>query len=86
MEYLIKTEYCSWFVPAKEIKNIKWTPEDGSLVSYLKLDDGSEIVLSLGKSKVLTAEGDIVISISEVSETPVRKTQWKQLLKVSTGK
>lgn len=87
MEYLIETEYCnSWFVSAKEIKNIKWTPEDDLLVSYLKLDNGSEIVLTLDKSKVLTAEGDKVISIKEISETPVRKNQWKQLLKVPTNK
>ena len=87
MEYLITTEYCnSWFVSAKEIEKIKWTSEDDSLVSYLKLDNGSEIVLSMDESKVLMAEGDKVISISEISETPVRKNQWKQLLKVPANK
>lgn len=87
MYYLIEAEFCdSWFVPTKEIKNIKWTSEDGELTSYLKLDDGSEIVLTLDKSKVLMVEGEKVVSIKEVSETPVRKNQWKQILKVPTGK
>lgn len=87
MDYLIEAEFCdSWFVSAKEIKNIKWTSEDGELVSYLKLDDGSEIVLTMDKTKVLMVEGEKVVSIKEVSETPVRKPQWKQLLKVPTKK
>ncbi len=88
VDYLIEAEFCdSWFVSAKEIKNIKWTSDDGEPTSYLKLDDGSEIVLTIDKkTKVLMVEGERVVSIKEVSEMPVRKNQWKQILKVPTSK